>query len=118
MNYETLSPSQCAQEILDQILAIENPALSRRKLESLIRQKVRHVIEHCAMIAEDYAATHDLHEPNVHLWEKGMAIGDEIGEQIRQLAEERNEDSFRNVAPMTENVETQIHRSHIGATDC
>ncbi len=97
MNYQTLSPSDCAQEIMVETLKTAKEAcrgctdcraeLFRFKLEDLIRQKIRLIIEQCAMIAEDYVGSYDMDEQL-----DGMRVGDAIAEQIRQFAEERKED--------------------------
>jgi hypothetical protein len=96
MDYQTLSPSGCAAEILDEILACcgEDPAV-KDKLEKLIRQKVRLVIEHCAMIAEDCAAGHIAEKAGTTL-EQGdeeiLDLTDQIAEEIRKFADERKND--------------------------
>jgi hypothetical protein len=96
MDYQTLSPSGCAAEILEQILDCcgNDPAL-KDKLERLIRQKVRLVIEHCAMIAEDCAAGHLAEKAGTTL-EQGdeeiLDLSDQIAEEIRRFADERKSD--------------------------
>ena len=85
MDYQTLSPSDCAAEVLDEILKCvgDNPAL-QDKVARLVRQKARAIYEHCAMIAEDYVACNDLDEKL-----NGMEVGDAIAEAIRCASEER-----------------------------
>jgi hypothetical protein len=85
MNYQTLSPSDCAAEVLDEILKCvgDDPAMKDR-IARLVRQKARTILEQCAMIAEDYTSDHDL---NGEL--TGCQIGDAIAECIRQIADER-----------------------------
>lgn len=85
MNYQTLSPSDCAAEVLEEILKCvgDNPVL-KDKVARLVRQKARAIYEHCAMIAEDYVAFHDRDETM-----SGLQVGDAIAETIRCASEER-----------------------------
>lgn len=85
MDYQTLAPSECAAEVLEELLkCVGNDPALKDKIQRLVRQKVRMVFEHCAMIAEDYVVNHDLNERLT-----GMEVGDRIAEEIRQAAEER-----------------------------
>jgi hypothetical protein len=85
MDYQTLSPSACAAEVLQVILnCTGNDPILRDKVERLVRQKVRLIYEQCAMIAEDYTTMND---PLEKL--SGLAVGDRIAEEIRRCAEER-----------------------------
>jgi hypothetical protein len=93
MDYQTLSPSACAAELLDKILGTCGTDVALRdKLEPLLRQKIRMIFEHCAEVAEqcgaDLVATSgglDLTACDVTT----MEVADHIAEQIRKHAEER-----------------------------
>lgn len=85
MNYQTLSPTGCAGEVLAEIQKFcPHSEAHKLEIERLIRQCIRLYIEHCAMVAEDYVATEDLDGKLT-----GIEVGDRIAEELRKLADER-----------------------------
>jgi hypothetical protein len=69
--------------IVDEILSIDIEKRPQH-VRKLIRQLVRDQYEHCACMAEDYVADHDLHEELT-----GLQVGDAIAEMFRGVADER-----------------------------
>ena len=90
MDYGTLSPSGCAVEVLEEILKLgQHTPDETEKIKSLLRQKIRLIIEQCAMVAEDYVADN---YPNAD--DSFYDIGDCIAEALRTLADDRGRDPF------------------------
>jgi hypothetical protein len=105
VDYKTISPSECAEAVLKDILKVICETCSRSEVgcleceglrsrrglvENLLRRRARELIEACAMEAEDFVATYDTEE---HL--TGMETGDAIAEHLRQTADERRAASTR-----------------------
>jgi DNA gyrase/topoisomerase IV subunit A len=102
MDYQTLSPSACAAECLEEIVKCTNADnQTKDHIRKLIRQKVRLVIEHCAIVAEEAYAQKLAEKPGKTIDEQEallLSLGDEIAEQIRQFADERRTDRANEVA--------------------
>jgi hypothetical protein len=78
----SLSPTACAEQILDELLILGGG--QRERMLLLLRQLVRDQYEHCARIAEHWVPNNDLYEART-----GIEVGDAIAEEIRRLADER-----------------------------
>lgn len=88
MPHTFLSPTNCAERVLDELVAViekEGPLAERRPLIiKLIRQMVRDQYEHCAQLAECFVPEEDLNEGMT-----GLEVGDGVAEKIRKIADER-----------------------------
>lgn len=86
--YKLLSPSQCAKAVAKEITAFLEPTdeINQRRLQNLLRQYARDIVEECACVAEDWVPDHD-NDDQLH----GEEVGDGIAETLRCLSEERRQ---------------------------
>lgn len=80
------SPTECAKQVAAELMAIldcQDPG-KFAQCAKLLRQIIRYNFEQAAVIAETWVLEHDLYEDK-----SGMAVGDAIAEEIRQLVDER-----------------------------
>ena len=91
MDYDLLSPSLCADKVLQEIIQLCNiDVKDEERLHSLLRQHIRDTYDHCAELVEQHVSDHardTLEDKNLELFLQQYL--DVVAATLRSLADER-----------------------------